>query len=83
MDKIQNRIKELLIKDFHPSVLKIINESFKHNVPKDSESHFKVLIVSEVFKDIKNVKRHQIIYKSLGEIIKHIHELSINCFDEG
>ena len=83
MDKIQNRIKDLLIKDFHPSVLKIINESFKHNVPKDSESHFKVLIVSEVFKDIKNVKRHQIIYKSLGEIMKHIHALSINCFDEG
>ena len=28
--------------------LKIINESFMHNVPKDSESHFKVIIVRKI-----------------------------------
>ena len=34
------------------SSLKIINESFMHNVPKDSESHFKVIIVSDDFKNL-------------------------------
>jgi len=82
MNEIQNSIKESLITDFNPSVLKIINESFKHNVPKDAESHFKILIVSEVFKDLQNVKRHQIIYKSLDMIMNKIHALSIDCFDE-
>tara|TARA_B100001113_G_scaffold152411_1_gene124840 strand:+ start:68 stop:370 length:303 start_codon:yes stop_codon:yes gene_type:complete len=82
MNEIRNIIKESLIKDFNPSVLKIINESFKHNVPQGSESHFKILIVSEEFKDIQKVKRHQFIYKSLSTIMKKIHALSIDCFDE-
>ena len=29
--------------------LNILNESYKHNVPKGSESHFNVLIVSDAF----------------------------------
>ena len=82
MSEIQDTIKETLIKDFNPSVLKIVNESYMHNVPQDSETHFKLLIVSDFFMNISQVKRHQIIYKSLEEIMKQIHALSINSFDE-
>ena len=82
MSEIQDIIKETLIKDFNPSVLKIVNESYMHNVPQDSETHFKLLIVSDFFMNISQVKRHQIIYKSLEEIMKQIHALSINSFDE-
>tara|TARA_B100001250_G_C19460780_1_gene640119 strand:+ start:220 stop:525 length:306 start_codon:yes stop_codon:yes gene_type:complete len=82
INEIRNKIKESLIKDFKPTVLKIINESSMHNVPEGSESHFKVLIVSDGFKDIETLKRHKIIYKSLDKIMNQIHALSINCFDE-
>ena len=82
MSEIQDTIKETLIKDFNPSVLKLVNESYMHSVPQDSETHFKLLIVSDFFMNISQVKRHQIIYKSLEEIMKQIHALSINSYDE-
>ena len=82
MSVIHNTIKEILIKDFNPSVLKIVNESYMHSVPKNAETHFKLVIVSDFFMNISQVKRHQIIYKSLEEIMKQIHALSINSYDE-
>ena len=82
MSEIQNSIKEILIKDFNPSVLKIVNESYMHSVPKNAETHFKLVIVSDFFMNITQVKRHLIIYKSLEDIMKQIHALSIHSFDE-
>ena len=52
MSKIQDSIKETLIEDFNPSVLKIVNESYMHSVPKNAETHFKLLIVSDSFNNI-------------------------------
>ena len=82
MNEIHNTIKEILIKDFNPSVLKIVNESYMHSVPKKAETHFKLVIVSDFFMNMTQVKRHQIIYKSLEDIMKQIHALSIHSFDE-
>ena len=82
MRNIQDVIKKILIKDFNPSVLKIVNESYMHSVPRNAETHFKLVIVSDSFNNISQVKRHQIIYKSLEDIMKQIHALSINSFDE-
>ena len=83
MEKIiENQIIEIINDKLSPSVLNIINESFMHNVPTGSESHFKLIIVSEVFKDLTNVKRHQLIYRTLNEIMDEIHALSIHAFDE-
>ena len=53
-----------------------------HNVPEGSESHFKVVVVSNNFKNIKNVERHQAVYKSLKSVMESIHALSIYTFDE-
>ena len=53
-----------------------------HNVPEDSESHFKIVIVSNNFKNQSNVMRHQHIYGILDDIMKLIHALSIYAFDE-
>ena len=82
MSEIQDTIKKTLIKEFNPSVLKIVNESYMHSVPKNAETHFKLLIVSDFFMNITQVKRHLIIYKSLEDIMKQIHALSIHSFDE-
>ena len=56
MGNRENTIKNLLLSEFSPSVLKIVNESYMHNVTEGSESHFKVLIVSKYFKYIENIK---------------------------
>ena len=82
MEKIiENKIKAIINTNLSPSVLNIINESFMHNVPANSESHFKIIIVSDIFKDVASVNRHKIIYKTLGSVMDNIHALSIYAFD--
>ncbi len=56
------------------------NESAMHNVPINSETHFKLVIVSNDFHKMTQVKRHQLIYQILVEIMKKIHALSIQAF---
>ena len=82
MEKIvENKIKAIINANLSPSVLNIINESTMHNVPANSESHFKIIIVSDIFKDVASVNRHKIIYKTLGSVMDDIHALSIYAFD--
>ena len=82
MEKIvENKIKAIINANLNPSVLNIINESSMHNVPVNSESHFKIIIVSDIFKDVASVNRHKIIYKTLGNVMDDIHALSIYAFD--
>ena len=54
MGKIENTIKDLLNTEFNPATLIIENESFMHNVPENSESHFKIILASDCFKDVSN-----------------------------
>ena len=82
MGKIENNIKNLLIDAFNPSVLSIDNESHMHNVPEDSESHFKIVLVSRIFTGLTEVNRHKSVYKALGDIMNSIHAISIHSFDE-
>ena len=83
MEKIiESQIIDIINDKLSPSVLNLINESFMHNVPPGSESHFKLIVVSDVFKDLTNVKRHQLIYSTLNKIMDEIHALSIYAFDE-
>ena len=76
--------KETIISDLHQAFaiehIALKNESFMHNVPADSESHFKLIIVSDYFLGITKVKRHQGIYNALSETMKSIHALSIQAF---
>ena len=56
------------------------NESFMHNVPPNAETHFKLVIVSNDFAELTNVKRHQCIYNALNDTMSRIHALSIQAF---
>ena len=56
------------------------NESSMHNVPPNSESHFKLIIASDDFIKLSKVKRHQLIYQILSKIMSEIHALSIQAF---
>ena len=44
-------IREKLTDQFSPVHLDILNESYMHNVPKESETHFKVVVVSSKFEN--------------------------------
>ena len=61
-----------------PTHLEVINESHLHNVPPGSESHFKLVIVTNVFEGLSKVKRHQQINGLLADELKgSIHALSM------
>ena len=62
--------------------LKIINESFMHNVPEGSESHFKIVVVTNDFNNLSIIQRHKLIYKNLDSLMNKIHALSIHAFNE-
>ncbi len=74
---IESKIREAL----NPEHLEVINESYMHNVPPGSESHFKLFVVSEAFEGQKRVARQRVINKLLAEELKDkIHALSMHTF---
>ena len=77
---IHKAIIEDLNMAFSVEHLYLENESFMHNVPPNSESHFKLVIVSNDFSDLSRVKRHQNIYSALSDVMNKIHALSIQAF---
>ena len=74
---VQSLLEKRLREGLEPAVLKVINESPKHNVPENSESHFHVLIVSEKFSGLNLIKRHQMVHELIAQELKEkIHAFS-------
>lgn len=79
--QVQTEIENLLKSALSPQHLDVENESHQHNVPAGSESHFKVVIVSDAFIDKRLVARHQLVYKALGDVVKNkIHALALHTY---
>lgn len=78
---IQTAIREVLEENLKPIHLEVVNESYMHNVPKGSESHFKVLVVSEKFDNLPLIKRHRLINDLVKQKLKgdFVHALSIEA----
>ncbi len=78
--QVQTAIEQKLLAAFSPARLEVLNESGNHNVPPGSESHFKVVIVSEAFEGQKLVARHRAVNEVLREeLAGPIHALSIHA----
>ncbi len=76
---VQARIEEKIRTALAPSHLEVINESGKHSVPAGSESHFKLLIVSESFDGEPLLRRHRRVNGVLAiELAGPIHALSMD-----
>ena len=75
---MQQQIQEKLTEAFHPEVLEVENESHMHSVAPGSESHFKVTLVTDQFKDLMLIKRHRMVNKVLEDELKQIHALALH-----
>ena len=81
MGPIERSIVTKLRQALIPIELQVLNESSMHNVPANSETHFKITVVSELFGDKRMVQRHQTIYKLLAqELDGPVHALAIHTF---
>ncbi|KLV11077.1 MULTISPECIES: transcriptional regulator BolA [Photobacterium] len=80
---IKERIEEKLHNAFSPLHLEVVNESYMHNVPAGSESHFKVVVVSEQFEGMRLIGRHRAINSTLAdELANDIHALAIHTYTQ-
>lgn len=64
------RLQALLENQLQPSVLQVENESDKHSVPPNSETHFKILVVSEAFIGKSRIERQRMVNEVLAEEFK-------------
>ncbi len=75
---MQSQIEEKLTKEIPATFIEVINETHMHNVPADSESHFKVTVVSEEFEGKMLIARHRQINGILSDEISKIHALALH-----
>lgn len=66
MSSRQLRLEHILRAGLAPVHLEIVNESHSHSVPKNSETHFKVLVVSEKFAGLSRIDRQRLV----NELVK-------------
>ncbi|MFD2192085.1 BolA family protein [Pistricoccus aurantiacus] len=77
---VQTRIEDKL-QILEPTYLQVENESHRHSVPPNSETHFKVTLVCEAFEGVRKIKRHQQIYALLAEeLAGPVHALALHPY---
>ena len=75
------QINDLIVEQLAPIKLDVVNESHMHNVPAGSESHFKLVIVSNAFTDNTLIARHRMVNKLLVEQLNGgVHALSMHTY---
>jgi BolA protein len=79
--KIQQSIESKITADFSPFFLLVENESHMHSVPANSETHFKLTLVSDSFFNKRKVARHQAVYRTLAqELAGEVHALTMHLY---
>lgn len=77
---VEEAVRNKLQTAFAPTFFEVVNESYKHNVPAGSESHFNVVVVSSQFEGKTLIQRHRLVNQTLGDELKTlIHALSIQA----
>ena len=80
---VQSTIENKLAQGINALHMEVVNESNNHNVPPGSESHFKVVLVSNDFEGQNLVARHRAVNKLLQEELSgKIHALALHTYTE-
>ncbi|USN51965.1 MAG: BolA family transcriptional regulator [Myxococcales bacterium] len=80
----KDAIEKILQEQFKPLSLEVIDDSHAHRghaaaLEQPQAGHFSVMMVSEAFNGLNQVKRHRLVYQALGELMHaKIHALSLN-----
>ena len=74
----QAQIEAQLSAQLQPEWLQVLDESHMHS--RGRETHYKVIMVSPRFAGLSKVRRHQLVYAVLGELMGQIHALAIHPY---
>ncbi len=78
---VQAIIEKKLTESIDCTFLLVENESFRHAVPENSETHFKVTVVSESFTGKLLITRHRLINTILAEeLAGPVHALAMHTY---
>jgi len=79
---VKDEIEDRLTAAFAPSVLEVVNESYKHaghsGDDGTGESHFHITIRAEAFQDMNRLARHRAVQKALGDLNQRIHAIALD-----
>jgi BolA protein len=82
-----DRLVERLQQHLAPDHLEVIDDSHRHAGhagAADGRGHFTVMIVSGRFAGLNTLKRHKLVYESVGDMMTtDIHALSIQALAPG
>jgi len=82
MQTMCKQIEEKLEYAFSPVYLMVLDESDQHNVSPGTESHFKVILVTEKFAAQRMVVRHRAVYQLLAdELSNSVHALALHTYN--
>jgi BolA protein len=77
---VQQSIEQKL-QSLNPVQLSVENESHMHAVPANSETHFKVTLVTEEFNGLRSLQRHRKINQLLAdELAGPVHALALHTY---
>ena len=74
---VEKKIEHTLSDNFEIAHLEVINESHMHS-GSSPETHFKVILVSDEFEDIKLVQRH----RKINELLKYELENGVHALSQ-
>jgi len=85
---LEMQMREKLMVGLRPTRLDLVNESHLHaghqSSPGTGESHFRLLIVSDVFTGRSRVERHRVVNDLLSDELKGgVHALAIKACAPG
>ena len=79
----QSIIEEKIKNKFSITFLAVENESNNHAVPANSETHFKVTLVSSDFEGLRLIARHRLINTLLKEELDAgVHALALHTYTQ-
>ncbi len=82
---VEATIRDKLERAFRPTRLEVVNQSQLHaghrSSPGTGESHFRVLIVSDVFAGKSRLQRHRLVNETLAAELKgKVHALALETY---
>ncbi|MEM0909786.1 MAG: BolA/IbaG family iron-sulfur metabolism protein [Pseudomonadota bacterium] len=81
--KTQKVIEEKIQQSLSPEIMQVENESHMHNVPANSETHFKVTVVSSAFEGKRLLQRHRMLNELLSdELAGPVHALALHTYTD-
>ena len=80
---VQTCIEEKLNGNLAPLSMQVLNESHMHNVAQNSQTHFKVTIVSQAFEGKRLIQRHRMVNDILSaELAGPVHALALHTYTQ-